>query len=127
MSGPTPTPDDDLGWLSLPPMRYPNEYVWFLLVCTMDIALTWVILNVDGTEVNPIAALVIEHWGLPGAVGFKFALTLFVIVSCEIVGRQRDRLGRLLIRFGILVAALPPAYSILLLMAHMPDLLNEVP
>jgi hypothetical protein len=107
-------------------MRYPNEYVWFVLVSSMDIMLTWAILTKrEGVEVNPLARLVIDTWnglwpagGLVGAIGFKFALMLFVIIACEIVGRRRDQLGRRLARLAVLVSALPVGYSLLLLLWH---------
>ena len=105
------------GWGAVP-MRYPNAYVWFVLVSAMDVMLTWAILTADGTEVNPIAAAVIARWGLNGAIGFKFGLTLFVIVACDIVGRSRDRTGRLLARAAIVVSSIPVAWSLALLAVH---------
>ena len=99
-------------------MLYPNAYVWLVFVSALDIMLTWAILQRGGTEVNPIAATVIEEWELPGAIAFKFALTLFVIVASEIVGRRRGRLGCWLARTAVGVSALPPAWSLLLLLIH---------
>lgn len=109
---------ESAGWAHLPPMRYQNEYVWFVFVSSLDIMLTWAILRRDGEEVNPVARLVIDAWGLPGAIIFKFCLMLFVIVVCEWVGRQRDKVGIRLIRMGIFVSALPVAWSIILLAGH---------
>ena len=77
--------------------------------------LTWLILSKGGSEVNPVAKLVIDGWGLAGAIGFKFALALFVIVTCEITGRKRDRLGRNLIIFAIGISATPVVWSVFLL------------
>ncbi len=102
----------------LPPMRYQSEYVWLIFVSSMDIMLTWKILERGGSEVNPVAREVIDMWGLPGAIAFKFALMLFVIIACEWVGRRKDRLGRRLARFAVAVSASPVAYSILLLFIH---------
>src|SRR5262245_14189912 len=87
---------EKIGLLSVPAMRYPNGYVWFLFFASLDIMLTWAILNRQGSEVNPIADLVIAHWGLPGAIVFKFSLMLSVITICEVIGRKRDLLGRAL-------------------------------
>lgn len=106
------------GWLNLPHMRYPNEYAWFLLVSSLDIMLTWAIKEMHGTEVNPIANIVIEAWGLPGAIVFKFSLTLLVIIVCEVVGRQRDRMARNLSQIAVLISAAPVVYSIGLLTWH---------
>ena len=69
-------------------MRYQDGYVWFLLFASLDIILTWYILRKGGTEVNPLAKLVIERWDLAGAIAFKFSIVLFVVVTCEIVGRH---------------------------------------
>ena len=114
-----------IGWLGAPPMRYPNAYLWFLFFAAMDVMLTWKILTKEGTEVNPVANLVIDHWGSKGEhwalwsmVGFKFCLMLFVIVVCEAVGRKRDRLGRWLAWIAVGVSALPVVYSLGLLTYH---------
>ncbi len=106
------------GWFSSPHVRYPSEYLWFILFSSMDIMLTWVILSVDGHEVNPIAAIVIDAWGLPGAIAFKFSLTLAVILICEIIGRKFHRRARLLAISAIIVSAIPVFYSMSLLAAH---------
>ena len=100
-------------------MRYQSAYLWFIFVSSLDIILTWVILRKGGVEVNPIAELVIDSWGLPGAIGFKFALMLFVIISCEIVGRTRDALARKLILVGILISSFPVVWSVTLLLVNL--------
>jgi len=117
-----PAPDEIIygkfHWRALPPMRYQSAYLWFVFVSSLDIMLTWAILQRDGTEVNPIAALVIDLWGLPGAIGFKFSLMTFVIIACEWIGRKRDQLARRLIVAATLVSAMPVAWSIALLLMH---------
>jgi len=111
-------PQEDLGFLSAPPMRYQRAYLWLLLLSAIDVMFTWHILRRGGDELNPIAKLVIEHWELPGAIAFKFAMVMFVIVSCEIVGRKRDRMGRTLIGAAIGIASVPVAWSLVLLSMH---------
>ena len=119
MSTPARNKDSDHPKLiSLPEMRYQTCYVLFIFVSSMDIMLTWLILSRGGSEVNPVADIVIKAWGLPGAIGFKFALTLFVIIICEVVGRKRDLTGRILIVFGILVSGFPVVWSLTLLTMH---------
>jgi len=118
---PTTAPEGQsysMGWLHLPPMRYPNEYVWFLLFSSMDIMLTWTILLAGGHEVNPIAALVIHNWDLPGAIAFKFGLMLVVVMICEILGGTRPRAGRNLAQLAVLVSCLPVLFSMALLLMH---------
>lgn len=105
--------------LSSPQMRYQTEYVWLVFFASLDIMLTWAILKRDGEEVNPLARLVINMWDLQGAIAFKFALMLFVIVSCEVVGRRADRTGTALARVAIAISAAPVLYSLVLLIDHM--------
>src|SRR5688500_128629 len=107
-----------LGWLSLPEMRYPSLYVWFVFFSSLDVMLTWAILRRGGSEVNPIAAFVIDEWSLAGAMGFKFSLMLVVVIVCEIIGRSRDRLALHLAQTAVAVSAMPVVYSLALLLAH---------
>jgi hypothetical protein len=101
-----------------PEMRYQSEYVWLIFLSSLDIMLTWAILRRNGEELNPVARLVIEWWGLNGAIAFKFALMLFVIVSCEIIGRRRDQAGRRLAWVAVFLSATPVVYSLGLLVDH---------
>ena len=105
-----------IGWLSSPPMRYPNAYVWLMFFSAMDIICTWIVLHVGGYEANPLADLVIGHWGRWGAIGFKFALMLFVVIACELVGRRRPRTGQTLSIVAVAITAFPVAYALYLLM-----------
>ena len=87
-------------FLSLPGLRFQEEYVWLLFLASMDVMLTWYILEKKGgEEINPVARIVIEAWGLWGAIAFKFSLVLFVIVACEWVVRRRIRSALFLIWF----------------------------
>ena len=107
--------DSRPGLLDLPEMAFQELYIWLIFVSSLDIMLTWVILRNGGEEVNPVAELVIDAWGLNGAILFKFALVLFVIVACEAVARVRPVTARLLIWFGVLISAFPPVWSVGLL------------
>ncbi len=97
------------------PLRYPVLYALFIVVATLDIAFTWKILSLGGVEVNPVARIVIEAWGLNGAIAFKYALTVFVIVVSEAVGRHRDRVGRSLAIASVGVSSVPVLWSTWLL------------
>ena len=99
-------------WLSLPPMRYPNAYVWFVFLSALDIMLTWLILGLSGVELNPIANAVVAHVGLPGMVGFKFGLVILVVVMAEVIGRGRDRVGRKLAEWAVAITAIPVALAL---------------
>lgn len=103
---------------SLPPLRYPGLYGGFVFVSSLDIILTWLVLQLGGREVNPLAAAVIAHWGLGGAIAFKFSLMLMVIVLCEVIGRNRDATARRLAWWSVGVSAAAPAYTLTLLGYH---------
>jgi hypothetical protein len=106
-------------FLSLPGLRFQEEYVWLLFLASLDVMLTWYILEKkDGEEVNPIARIVIEAWGLWGAIAFKFSLVLFVIVACEWVVRRRIRSAVFLVWFSLVVSVSPVLYSGILLAYH---------
>lgn len=97
------------------PMLFPNAYVWLLLFSALDIMLTWVILHMEGREVNPIAERIIDDYGLNGMIVYKFALITLFIVICETVGKLRLSTGKILSRVGVLIALFPVAWSLLLL------------
>lgn len=120
-------PQTSVPFRSIPPVRYPTAYSWFVLISAMDVMLTWVILYFGGTEVNPIASLVIEHWALPGAIAFKFGLTLFVIIVCEIVGRHHDRKGRWLAVTAVVISSMPVIWSMGLLIDHARSVAQAMP
>ncbi|HVP74186.1 MAG TPA: DUF5658 family protein, partial [Phycisphaerales bacterium] len=96
-----------VGWLSLPEMRYQNQYVWFVFFSALDIMLTWAILRRGGREVNPVADQIIDMWGLTGAILFKFSLTMLVVIVCEVVGRKRLSTGTWLATTAMVVSAIP--------------------
>ncbi len=88
-------------------MLYPDVYVWYIFLAALDLMLTWVVLHLDGFELNPLAALVIEHGGLPATVTYKFSLVLIVVLVCEIVGQHSESLGRRLAGWAMMVTAVP--------------------
>lgn len=93
------------------PLLYPVLYALFITAATLDIAFTWAILSLGGVEVNPVARLVIDGWGLNGAIAFKYALTVFVIVLCEAVGRHRSGAGRMLAIAAVVMSSMPVLWS----------------
>ena len=88
-------------------MLFQNNYVWFVLVSALDLMLTWVVLLLEGVEVNPLADAVLQYAGLPGLVIFKFALVVFVVVMCEWAGRRNARAGFKLSEWAVAITAIP--------------------
>lgn len=105
--------------LSQPEMLYQKAYIWFVLVSALDVMLTWKILQKGGDEVNPIAREVIELWGFEGAIVFKFAVVIWVVIACELAGRRKPNTGRWLAWTAIALSSLPVAYSLGLLLDHL--------
>jgi len=99
-------------------MHYPNAYAWLLLLSSMDIMLTWVILLFGGSELNPLADQIIDHFGLTGMIIYKFGLIVFFITICEIVGTLRDSTGWLLSRLSVMIACVPVFWAMYLLARH---------
>ena len=96
----------------MPALRYQDEYVWLIFLAGMDVMLTWYILERhQGLELNPVAKIVIDAWGLWGAIGFKFSLVLFVILACEWISRDKLSVGKFLIWFALIVSSAPVIYS----------------
>jgi len=116
---PSESTKTNLGWFSLPPMRYQAAYVWFVLVSALDLMLTLFILELGGSEVNLIADAVLGHRGINGLVAFKFALVVFVLVMCEQIGRRNDAAGRKLSEWAVAITAIPVALSLAQLAAEM--------
>lgn len=100
-------------------VRYPNAYTWFVFVATLDIVLTYLILNPvlfardttftesRGQEANALADYVIARWDVPGMVVFKFVLVVFVILLCEVIGRHRESTGRRLAEWAVAITCIP--------------------
>lgn len=109
---------DPLAFAHSPEMHFQNAYVWMIFVSSLDIMLTWKILDRGGMEVNPLAALVIDEWGMQGAIAFKFALMMWVILACEFLARMKGSAGRFLAYTGVVVSATPVVWSLLLLVIH---------
>jgi len=97
---------------------FPNVYVWYVFLATLDVILTGVILSelfseIDvyaeprGSEVNPLADWIIRVGGMPGVAAFKFALVFLVLCICEIVGRRRAETGRRLAQWAVALSAIP--------------------
>ena len=99
-------------------VRYPNLYVWLVFVSALDIMLTWVVLHLGGSEANPLAAGVLERWGLPGMVAFKMALVSLAIVIGEAVGKRNEPLGRRFVCYAIAISAFPVVLALLLIRRH---------
>ena len=94
---------------------YPNLYLWLVFLSALDVILTRVILFFGGIEVNPLANWIINTFGVPGMSVFKFSVVVFVILTCEYIGRIRPRTGRNLAIASVLITMMPITWSSMLL------------
>ncbi|MCH7873626.1 MAG: hypothetical protein IID33_18155 [Planctomycetes bacterium] len=97
-------------------LLYPGVYLWYVVLASFDIILTWIILSLGGREENALANWIFKHGGLVGAVVFKFATVVFVVVICEFVGRHRDKTGRRVAEWAIALTAIPVVVAIVQLL-----------
>ena len=100
------------------PARYPDLYVWLVFVSTMDVMLTYVVLQFGGREANPVALTILQRFGLPGMVAFKMAIVAFAIGLAEVIGRRDDGMGRRFVCYAIAISALPVILAFSLLWQH---------
>jgi len=115
---------------------YPNAYVWFVFLAALDIMCTYMIMHPAlfhhpsretigpanppsalhaeprGRELNPLAAGIIDQYGVPGKVVYKFSLVILVIVICEIVGRVKFASGKRLAEWAVALTAIPVVVAI---------------
>lgn len=98
-------------WLVHRPLEH--ETALFLLVCALDLFMTYVLLRRGGfRESNPVADWFLMRWGFSGMIGFKFATAAIVTVIAQVVAEKRLRTGRWLLRFGTLIVAGVVIYSL---------------
>ncbi|QDU70871.1 DUF5658 family protein [Mucisphaera calidilacus] len=96
-------------------VRFPDEYAWFVLVSSMDLMFTWLILNLGGSEANPLANWVYLRLGFNGLVILKFAVVILVVLICELLARLREPTARLLARAAVVISAFPSVWALSLL------------
>lgn len=100
--------------------RYPRMYAWFAFLAALDILLTYMILSPlfdeRGREVNVLAEHVIQNYGLPGVVAYKYFLVGLVILICEFVGRRHPVKGRRLAEWSVALTAIPVVVSFTLML-----------
>jgi len=116
---PTPSPAE---WPMSPPLAgsplwrravlFPDVYAWFVLFSVLDLVLTWVILHLEGAELNAVADWVIRRYDLVGVTIYKFALVLLVVLVCEIVGRRRPQTGLRLARWAVVLSTFPVVVAV---------------
>ena len=107
------------GLLGQPHLLYPNLYLTFVALSTIDLIMTCEILSYapQATEMNPIAAAMILKYGLLGLLAYKLPMTVLNVMLIESVGRLRHRTGYRLAVAAVVITTLPPVWLALQIMA----------
>ncbi len=78
-----------------------------IVMSLLDLLLTYVLLNsyAEVYEANPVVLWFFHRWNIFGMTIFKFALVGVVIVASEILERRHRGLGRVILIFACIAAA----------------------
>jgi hypothetical protein len=96
-------------------LLYFDHYPWVLTLAALDVAFTWLILALGGSELNLFAAIVIHHTGLGGMLALKFGAMALVIAICEYIGKHRRVLGRRVASLAVALNTVPATVGLLCL------------
>jgi hypothetical protein len=103
-----PAPVGSGSWLTLlrRPMVLKRESVGFLLLSVADLVISRIYFSWGnlwwGYEVNPLAAYVLRHYGVPGLAVYKLTITAVVLVACQAIYDKYPRLARAILVGGCL-------------------------
>ncbi|MBN8597021.1 MAG: hypothetical protein J0L78_05030 [Planctomycetes bacterium] len=89
------------------PILYPKTYAMFLLVAALDVICTAIILSLGGREINALANMFLEWWGVHGLLILKVVVSVLVLFTCEFVGRRRPAAAIRLAIAGIVLNTFP--------------------
>jgi Domain of unknown function (DUF5658) len=96
-------------------MAHPRKQLLFVLLSVADLTLTWWLLRSSyGAfyEANPVACLLLKHFGWLGLAGFKVGLVLLVLTLVVFIARRQPRVAGRLLAFGCMCLALVVSYSV---------------
>lgn len=91
---------------------FPVGYSWLVLAGSLDVIMTYLMLNLGAIEVNIVADRAIRAGGLWGLIALKFLALAIVLGICEYVGRRRLAAARSLVGAGVALNFMPVALSI---------------
>jgi hypothetical protein len=93
-------------------VKFPLIYSFVIVAAVLDILLTTMILNMGGTELNPIVAAILEDSGIAGMATFKFGWLAMVLIIVEAIPDVRARTARVVAIFWLVTWSFPPVYAI---------------
>ena len=69
----------------------------FVLLSLADLLATLKLMKNGVSEGNPTARAMLEHFGIPGFIGYKIALVALLLVVVRIIWRDKPATGRVLL------------------------------
>lgn len=91
----------------------------FVIANTMDIGMTSMLLGTGQfIESNPIAAHILNDWGLSGMIAYKLIIVSIVMLIANIISIWKINTSKQLLHFGTLAVSAVVSYSILLMMNY---------
>jgi hypothetical protein len=108
------------------PLPLETETALFVLASALDVFMTYILLRYQGDhggttrfyESNPIAHSFFLQWGVPGLVGFKFAMVAFVALITQLIAHSQVASARRVLNFGTIVLVGVVLYSLALYMRN---------
>lgn len=98
---------------------HPNAYAWYVLVCVLDLCLTYtVIFRLGGREVNGLAQFALESGGFWGLIALKVLTMIVVIMACESIARERNAAARRLAEWAVAISAIPVILALVQIAQH---------
>ena len=95
------------------------EKTMFVIANIMDIGMTSMLLGTGQfVESNPIAAHILNDWGLIGMIAYKLIIVAIVMLIANIISIWKINTSKTLLHFGTLAASAVVTYSILLMMSY---------
>lgn len=101
-----------------------TETARFILVSVLDIVMTYLVIRYSHEgrtfaligEGNPLPAMFISRWGIPGMVVFKMIIVAFVTVLAQVIARYSILKARFMLNFGTVIVSCVVCYSLWLLL-----------
>lgn len=92
-------------------LRFPKLYALIVLAGTLDVWLTGILLAFGAQEANPLADAVLQSYGFPGMVIFKYLVVGLVLLGCEFVADHNLRKAKILAIILVVIHASPLPWS----------------
>lgn len=96
-----------------------TETCFFILANALDAIMTRVLLRLPQfRESNEIADSILDRFGMPGMIAFKFIIVAAVVIIAQVIARRKLHVARYLLIGGTIIVFAVVIYSGYLWVAH---------